>query len=175
MPDEPDYWYARFNVFRFMEPQRSKLRIYNEEREKAGKIAMKSVLSRWNEAAREWEWDKRVKAWDVCQRQLDAQTWHKKRKQWREKQWEIAQVLRSKAEQILTLPVITVTHTDNGQTTNFEPGKWTFRDVAVLLKVADELARAATGDEREYQGDRLDSIMVQDLSGASRLQIHVSA
>jgi hypothetical protein len=65
---EPTLWYERFERFRLAGPGRSLLKLYNEEREKAGKGGIaKRVPGAWDEAVKIWQWDARADAWDAAQ------------------------------------------------------------------------------------------------------------
>jgi hypothetical protein len=63
-PNEPPLWFERFERYRLAGPARSLLKLYNEEREKAGKSWIKSAPASWAEAAKTWQWEARAAAWD---------------------------------------------------------------------------------------------------------------
>jgi hypothetical protein len=80
-PDEPVRWYARFALFRDMGPARTKLGAVNLEKrleaQKAGKGGKEQTFKpatrtpgAWEEAFRQWNWKKRVEAWDEEQERL---------------------------------------------------------------------------------------------------------
>lgn len=67
--NEPIKWYARFDRFRLMKPwKRSINAVFEEEEtEKYGKVRTK-IAGKWYRIAEQWQWNKRVEAWDEAQR-----------------------------------------------------------------------------------------------------------
>ncbi len=72
LPDEPPRWFARYEAFRLLGPNRSVLAVYNAGREKASKGKSHTFPSSWGKAAEKWRWRERAVAWDASERQRRA-------------------------------------------------------------------------------------------------------
>lgn len=67
-PGEPSKWFARFEQYRLLGPNRSYLAVYKAERIAAGKSgAVTRIPGSWDENAAAWEWRARVEAFDVAE------------------------------------------------------------------------------------------------------------
>lgn len=65
MPNEPDMWYDRFDVYRQLGPIRSVEKAYQMVKELSeGKLSGKHVNPQWLEISKEWNWADRARAWD---------------------------------------------------------------------------------------------------------------
>ena len=68
MLDEPGLWYARFELFRMLGPQRTIAAAYRRSRRQDG-LDSKSVHNDWYKQARKWDWQNRAEAWDRVERE----------------------------------------------------------------------------------------------------------
>ena len=59
---EPLMWYRRFERYRLMQPVRSIVAVFREEKRANERD---EAPGRWYEEAKKWRWDERVAAWDV--------------------------------------------------------------------------------------------------------------
>lgn len=67
MSNEPSAWYARFVSYCLRGPGRSALRLYNDEREKAGKGAMaRSLPGAWQKMIVSFRWRERAAQYDLA-------------------------------------------------------------------------------------------------------------
>lgn len=66
MPDEPDRWYARFEVYRLLGPNRSLLGTYRLVTQLLGR-AGQAPGHAWHQAAQRWRWQARAQAWDQAE------------------------------------------------------------------------------------------------------------
>ena len=154
---EPLMWYDRFTRFRLMGVARSVRQVYAEVRETRGKSKrFKNVPGAWNRAVEIWQWRQRAEAWDAYQRERMEERWHERRDTLQEQEWAMAQRLIERAELMLQWPLQETEvrreeiHDADGNLveihiTVMAPAKWTPRDAAMMVKVASELGRLATG------------------------------
>lgn len=120
---EPSLWYDRFERYRLAGPARSLLKLYNEEREKAGKGAITSVPPSWTGAAKSWEWELRAGAWDEYQRQRARDAYEEDRRKEREARLTLLKAGRSRLAQALAIL----------DATKLKPIE-TFRALAIILQ-----------------------------------------
>lgn len=157
-PRESSAAFAAFCRYRDLNPsERSIDAAYREHHP-----GSKGAPGRWNHWARLWSWVARTSAYDAHLESLvlaererltleQDSLWTERQAQWREEAWAVAQALLAKIEGMLSFPLETVTlptvNPVTGEPTPMivHPARWTFRDMAILAKQADHLARLATG------------------------------
>lgn len=102
---EPSGWYSRAVSFILAGPGRSALRLFNDEREKAGKGAMaRSLPGAWQAAVTRWNWRERAEMYDAALVELEQKEMALLRKREREKRIKLLIEARKKlAAIILTL------------------------------------------------------------------------
>ena len=164
-PEEPDRWYGRFHCYLLLgsgrplagNAKRSLLGCVHEEEKaaKSPKKPCKTVPGAWKEAAEKWQWKERASSWDKHQRDQEDLVWQERRRQMREKQWEMSQALMAKAEKMLQFPLTTKELSEDGQTV-IKPAKWGFRDAAAMTQLAVALGRESS----ELWGDDLNAAIM---------------
>lgn len=118
------------------------------------------------------EWVARAAAWDTHMAALEqerqekvraeyAERWERRRLEAAEANWDRAQRVAVRAEEMLKAPLFeqTVTKRDaDGRPTEvtIEPAKWTLNTAGALLKLAAELQAAALGEALGGQDDDFD-------------------
>lgn len=143
-PEEPDRWYGRFHRYLLMGSGRSLLGCLNqEEAQKGSKKLSQSLSGAWREASNKWQWKDRANSWDQHQRDQEDLVWQERRRQMREKQWEMSQALMAKAEKMLQFPLTTKEVSEDGKTV-IKPAKWGFRDAAAMTQLAVALGRQSS-------------------------------
>ncbi len=65
-PDEPDRWYARFEVYRLLGPNRSLLGTYRLVTQLLGRTGQAPGQA-WHQAAQRWRWQARAQVWDQAE------------------------------------------------------------------------------------------------------------
>lgn len=147
---EPARWFARFNIYRLLGPQRSLLRAERTERATSALTTtpkpIPHVTGGWIRNAQRWHWQERAQAWDAAMRQREDERWEKRRKRQREQEWKAAQDLLTKARQMLGWPLARQekkTDEDGRQVTVVMPARWGMRDSAAFFETAAKLARLA--------------------------------
>lgn len=156
---EPNKWYARFQTYLLLGPDRSLYAAYNAWREQSGaKSAQKRAglpLS-WRLAAEQWEWSSRAEQFDEHERAQQVAEWARRRDELREQEWKYAQELIDKVRQMLVFPLAKTTRStqDGGQTvvTEVHPTTWKMSDAARMMEAASKLARLAVGEDTERIG-----------------------
>jgi hypothetical protein len=123
-PKEGAKPYGWFLAYRDLGPQRTIPGVRSAFGE--GSVSER-LLERWSSA---WKWPVRARLWDLeCQRVkdeealADAAKWERRRLETREIAYRQTLQLRAKAQAMLAAPL---------------PPRWTLRDVAALLQVAQE-------------------------------------
>lgn len=66
LPDEPDRWYARFEVYRLIGPNRSLIGAYRLVTQLLGRTG-RAPGQAWHQAAQRWNWQARAQAWDAAE------------------------------------------------------------------------------------------------------------
>lgn len=66
LPDEPERWYARFEVYRLIGPNRSLLGVYRLVTQLLGRSG-RAPGQAWHQAAQRWHWQARAQAWDAAE------------------------------------------------------------------------------------------------------------
>lgn len=144
-------WFARFEIFRHLGPERTMEETWRRWREKA---AINSKTKRpnpsWYKAAERWRWKARAEAWDlhvarVANREMEEE--HVRRqKEMVEWEWDAFRQLKERIDRMLRYPLARVTRTDEeGGVTVVEPVGWRQRDIIGFAKVASELGRLSVG------------------------------
>lgn len=142
-PGEPNELFRRFQRYLTLPGKRSLLAAYNNERSEKARKHATSCPNGWWKAFHEWRWQERAAAWDDYNQKLELEQWQEKRKQQRDREWQISQAWLDKAEEMRRFPLATVT-TDNGKTV-VEPARWSFRDSIAIVVESCNLARRAAG------------------------------
>jgi hypothetical protein len=66
MPDEPAHWYARFEVYQRMGPNRTLNGVYRLIAQLEGRRGRRCTHG-WRKAAQAWRWQARAQAWDAAE------------------------------------------------------------------------------------------------------------
>lgn len=97
MPDEPTGWYSRFVSFALAGPGRSALRLYNDEREKAGKGAMaRSLPGSWQKMIVSFRWRERAAQYDLATAEAERDQQKALRESERRKRLDLLRMFRRK-------------------------------------------------------------------------------
>jgi hypothetical protein len=119
----------------------------------AASIEQQQVAGNWKRAIKVFRWHERIVAFEESEVNKRNEFWHNRCEQFREETWQAAQQIRAKALDMLKYPIarqrLQIVEDQNGNTisqTVIEPIKWSFKDVAALLKIADELGTTAVGN-----------------------------
>jgi hypothetical protein len=105
-----------------------------------------------------YHWQARVSAWEDIKTAEDEAEWDERRRDIRKGEWEQAQTLLDRAEQMLKFPLAQVerveeTYSDGRSkaVTIVNPVRWSQRDIARFMQVASELGRLAAEMEQQRQ------------------------
>jgi hypothetical protein len=155
-PDEPAKLYAWFHIFLMLGPSRSISAAYNAvQNAKTGKKAMEVDGSRvqsqtWTDAARNWHWGARARAWDAEQRRLDEAAKVAARAELADREFKTRQDMMDKIEKMLEFPIHQIEHVEeDGKTvTIVNPARWDFNTVARLLLAQAKLGQMAQKSEQ---------------------------
>lgn len=155
---ESNLWYDRFTTYRLKGASRSLLGCVNEERATKGRKRSNYTSGSWRRAAKKWDWDKRVLAWDEYKRTEDEALWDDRRREIRQGEWKQAKALVARAERMLKFPLEQVEKVETvykdgrpKETVIVMPVRWSQRDVTQFLKVASDLGRLAAEMEQRRQ------------------------
>jgi hypothetical protein len=80
-------------------------------------------------------------AYDEYMRRREEDEWIAKRIEIRKQEFDVGQQLMNRAKQMLTLPIIRQTKTEDGKTTIIEPADWRYPDIARVAESASKLQR----------------------------------
>lgn len=103
-PGEKNFWYdIFFRYYVLLGPGRNLARAYRAyaKAEEGFDATGYSVNPRWHHMALGWHWKIRAEAFDEFQRMRDAETWEKRRRELREKEWDVSSQLLNVAEDAL--------------------------------------------------------------------------
>lgn len=134
-PGESPRWYGRFYLFMLRGSSRSLLATYNAERALEGKSPAKSAPAAWDVAAATWHWLDRAARWDSEIRLKEHARWATRREEFRERQWDLADQLLKRAEDMLRSPLSNIDKEGNASE------KWNFRDIANFIAEGSRLSR----------------------------------
>ena len=112
------------------------------------------VSGRWSQWAKRYEWEQRARAYDAHLANVEQQARERevarrateierRRKEAQDIAWALFEELKAKLQQMLKLPVITVTDTDGKKTVN--PAKWDYNSVARSLEAMTKLMKLGAG------------------------------
>lgn len=115
--------------------------------------ASRALMSRWSYRH---AWVKRAAMWDASNEAVrraaeakalkeQADVWAQRQLEYRGKAWELSEGLLKKATEMLALPVVQRTVSDDGKTVIINPGKWHLGHAIQALKTVDELRRLLLG------------------------------
>lgn len=97
-------------------------------------------------------WEERAKAWDAHQKNVELKWWMRQRRKIRQSEYDIAQLLLSKAKEMLDWPIYEdEIIEEDGVTIVRKPARWAFRDVQGMVKVSSEIMRLAAEMEQSTQ------------------------
>ena len=97
MPDEPTGWYSRLVSFCLMGPGRSVLRVYNDEREKAGKSGKaRSIPGPWQKIIDRFRWRDRAARYDLETIEFERDQQNQLRLSERRKRLDLLRMFRRK-------------------------------------------------------------------------------
>ncbi len=97
MPDEPTGWYSRLVSFCLMGPGRSVLRVYNDEREKAGKSGKaRSIPGPWQKIIDRFRWRDRAAQYDLETIELEREQQKALRETERRKRLDLLKAFRKR-------------------------------------------------------------------------------
>lgn len=91
-------------------------------------------------------WDQRARAFDLDRQRKEVFWWEEQRKRIRRTEFDLAQSLLKKAQEMLDWPIYNdeVVELEDGKTLiKRTPAKWALRDVQGMVKVGSEIARIA--------------------------------
>jgi len=153
---EPARWFARFEAFRHLGPERTieeAFRRWREQQRQSGaRLGKKGRPSElWYYRARDWHWKVRAEAWDVHVARVANQEMEEERiqrqKEMVEWEWDAFRQLKERIEQMLRYPLARATtrQDEEGNVTVVEPVGWRQRDIVAFAKVASELGRLSIG------------------------------
>lgn len=110
-------------------------------------------------------WAERATAWDDDVRGRERKKWEERIEKQRDRDWEIADALHKKAQQMLLFPLARTERRVEGkdgqmvQITEVHPARWVMRDAAPIAKVASDLARLAAEMETERKVMRVEDVL----------------
>jgi hypothetical protein len=105
------------------------------------------LLERW---ASRWGWPARAALWDAQEQKRVLKLWQDRRDEVRQADWDMANKLRLKVQDMLAMPVVRkYVKEDDGHVTIIEPARWTQGDTARIADTASKLARLAALMETE--------------------------
>ena len=144
---EPIRWFARFEKYRLLGPTRTPTIVYNGEREADGRsiIPWRHAPASWYTNSRKWCWDERAEAWDISLIEENNREWLRRREEWRQQEWDLAEAMHKKVLDMMVFPVTRVTREQDGRVTVIEPADWKIADISKMATVISKLARLATG------------------------------
>lgn len=148
---EPARWFARFEIFRHLGPERTIEEAWRRWREREANDGKGKRPSRhWYAASEKWHWKARAEAWDlhvarVANREMEDERL-RRQKEMVEWEWDAFRQLKERIDQMLRYPLAKVTRPDEeGGVTVVEPVGWRQRDIIGFAKVASELGRLSVG------------------------------
>ncbi len=176
LPKETKIQYAAFKAFIALDPARRSV----FEASIAGganlgpyKLKHRQPPTRWSKWSRDNQWHARATSWDAYVDELEleerrkaledsAGVWADRRRDQRDKEWDVSQDLVRKAQDMLAWPleeVVTVDKYEDGRekTIIIRPTKWNLRDAAAFIETADKLARLAAEMATDRSKDRDES------------------
>lgn len=95
LPDEPSLWYARFENYRLLGPERTIEAAWRQEA-RAGQSKAKRVPADWYDRSATWRWKERAEAWDALEREKVRQRTQKELDESRERQVVVARMVQQK-------------------------------------------------------------------------------
>jgi hypothetical protein len=164
MTDEPKPWerqpydtqasWTYFQLYLEQDPPRSALAAYRKYRSQKGlnEAVVKHLPGSWRNMAvgktnsgnpipNAMTWEYRALAWDDHLATLERLKWVERRLSLKEKEWDVAQKLLERAQQMLMFPVVAQESADGK--TIIMPAGWKFRDLPSVVAAASKLARLA--------------------------------
>jgi hypothetical protein len=157
-PGESSPAWQAFCTYRELGPDRG-LRAVARKCHKGG-----SLIGRWSHR---WHWVKRLEAWSAHEAELleaaqrrvaeaKAHEWARREQDLREQEWEHAEQLLAKADQMLRMPIVRQEKRENEgpdgkveKITIIEPTRWDFGTAARMIELASKLGRMAIGMETD--------------------------
>lgn len=162
---EPVDAFERFQDYKILGPGRSLLSAYNRWRVRQGQEKSKSTTPAWRKLRKDWDWDNRALAWDESQRIKEdkryedaRRTWRGKEEEVRQREWDMARKLIDRAEEMLNYPLVQQTIDHEKSKVTIEPARWSARDIPAYVKLATELARAASDLDRNKTVTEMDAL-----------------
>lgn len=103
MSNEPSAWYSRFVSYCLMGPGRSVLRLFNDEREKAGKGAMaRSLPGAWQKMIVSFRWRERAAQYDLATAEAEREQQNQLRESERRKRLDLLKAFRKRINAALS-------------------------------------------------------------------------
>lgn len=93
-------------------------------------------------------WQERSAAFDQSKWQAEQDLWMERRKRIVEQEWDLADRLIKRAEDMLKARLFTTTTDDNGRTVIIQPTRWDESDIGRTMDLAFKLQRRAAGMEQ---------------------------
>lgn len=141
-PGEPKEAFLRFQRFLNLGYRRTLRRLYLAECKESKTEPNHTTPASYRKAAELWDWVKRCHAWEEAAINEDARLKAIRRAELREDEFGLAQLLISKAKDMLKFPLQQVTHTgEDGKVTIINPAEWRLTDVATIIETASKLGR----------------------------------
>ena len=112
------------------------------------------VSGRWSQWAKRHEWEDRARAYDAHLEKVELQAREReiakraseierRRQQAQDEAWAIYEELKTKVQQMLKLPIVTVTDADGKKTVN--PAKWDYNSLARAIEAMTKLMKLGAG------------------------------
>jgi hypothetical protein len=149
-PDESSQAYRAFAIYRDLGIDRSIAAAYRQSTKKPKQLPS----GRWKAWSARYQWDSRAKAYDAHLHAIEqrareveiakrATEIERRRQVAQDSSWALFEELKAKLQQMLKLPVISVTDSDGKKTVN--PAKWDYNSVARALEAMTKLAKLGAG------------------------------
>ena len=152
-PGETAKAFKAFCAYRDLEPaRRSVLAAYRQAK---GKPTARQAAGIWNKWCAEHRWVERAHAYDLHREALERAAredmWRVRAAQVADTEWDLAQQLIARAQEMLRLPLVEQRLERDGRTIIVKPTRWTAGDVRGYLELASRLMRLATGKPTDQQ------------------------
>ena len=152
-PGETVKAFQAFRAYRDLEPRdRSVLAAYRLAK---GKPTARQAAGIWNRWCAEHRWVERAHAYDLHREALERAAredmWRVRAAQVADTEWDLAQQLIARAQEMLRLPLVEQRLERDGRTIIVKPTRWTAADVRGYLELASRLMRLATGKPTDQQ------------------------
>ena len=150
-PFESAKAFAAFCAFRDLGSDRSVVGAYREIK---GRPAAAQPSGQWKAWASDHQWEERAAAYDAHMAQVEARAREqeiakrateieRRRKQAQDESWALYEELKGKVQQMLKLPIVTVTDVDGKKVIN--PAKWDYSSLTRAIEAMISLMKLGAG------------------------------